>query len=255
MAVAACAALAATLVPWRGSPEDPAPTVTLIAAPADADQRVELGDGSVAIMQRGSRLAFGEFARARRVRLLAGEAHFTVSKRSDHPFFVHAGSVVVRDIGTAFFIGLAKNGVRVRVTEGQVEVSAPAPSAPTATPEPVRQLLGEGQQAIVAATATDFHSPLAAISSSTAGSDTAPAIGAWKSRRLHFDRTPLAEVVDQLNRYNVRQIRLADAETGLLLISGTLQSDNLDAFARLLEDGFELRVQSQGERLLAVGSR
>lgn len=253
MALAASAAFAATLLPWRGLPPVPASTVTQYAAPHDSDQRIELTDGTVAILQRGSRLVFGEFAHTRRVRLLGGEAHFTVSKRSDKPFFVHAGPVAVRDIGTAFFVGLGAHGVQVRVTEGQVEVSAPG--SPAAPPEPVRQLLGEGQQTVVAATATDSSSPNPALLPQPLSSDTAPVIGAWMSRRLVFDRTPLAEVVDQLNRYNVRQIRLADPETGRLLVSGTLQSDNLDALTRLLEDGFELRVQPQGLRQLAVGSR
>ena len=161
MAMAACVILAATLLPQGGTPAPNAPTVLTIASP-DGDRRVELADGSVAIMRKGSRLAFGDFTNARQVRLLQGEAHFTVSKRSPKPFFVHAGRVSVRDIGTAFFVGLASSGIQVRVTEGQVEVSAP--TSPTATSQPKRQLLVEGQQATVSALSpTESDAPFIAM--------------------------------------------------------------------------------------------
>lgn len=257
VALAASAVLGAALLPWQAPPKAAAPAVVRFSAPQDTERRVELADGSVAIMQRGSHLAFGDFAEARRVRLLSGEAHFTVSKSSDKPFFVHAGPVAVRDIGTAFFVGLAADGVQVLVTEGQVEVSASASSSSADARDPSRQVLSEGQQTVVAATAARNSEPhaasrhpyLEAVSAAT------PAMGTWKSRRLVFERTPLAEVVEQLNRYNVRQVLVTDPGTGRLPLSGALQSDNLDAFARLLEDGFELRVRLLGERQLTVGAR
>lgn len=251
MAMAACVILAATLLPQGGTPAPNAPTVLTVASP-DGDRRVELADGSVAIMRKGSRLAFGDFTKARQVRLLQGEAHFTVSKRSPKPFFVHAGRVSVRDIGTAFFVGLASSGIQVRVTEGQVEVSAP--TSPTATSQPKRQLLVEGQQATVSVLSpTEPDAPF--IATTSEATTPASAVGEWRSRRLHFDRAPLADVVEQLNRYNVRQLRLADAAIGQILLSGTLQSDNLEAFARLLADGFELHVSAESERSLLVRSR
>jgi len=251
MAIAACATFIATWQPWSETPVPRERTVLTFASP-DGDRRVEFADGSVAILRQGSRLAFGEFADARRVRLIAGEAHFTVSKRSPKPFFVHAGTVSVRDIGTAFFVGLASSGIHVRVTEGQVEVSAlPGPRAAS---QPKRQLLVEGQQTTVPPVPPpDAPAPRVATGPGTPAAE--PAIGEWRSRRLHFDRTPLADVVDQLNRYNVRQLRLADAAIGRILLSGVLQSDNLEAFARLLEDGFELHVSAESERTLLVRPR
>lgn len=252
---AAAVALVAAPLAWRESPATPVSAVTFVAAPVDADHRVELADGSIAIMRRGSRLAFGEFPQVRRVRLLAGEAHFTVSKSAATPFLVHAGPVVVRDIGTAFFVGLAREGVEVRVTEGQVELSAPVSPTRPEDAEPIRRTLVEGEQAIVRAAPSDDGAVTSRIAIPPAAAEADAGIGAWKSRRLRFDRTPLAEVVAQLNRYNVRQIRLTDSGTGELLISGTLQSDNLEAFVRLLEDAFDLRVQPEGARSFAVGSR
>jgi len=85
------------------------------------------------------------------VRLVRGEAHFTVAKNPARPFIVEAGGVAVRAVGTAFDVRHADGAIEVLVTEGKVHVRAaraarriqvPAP-APIATP------LVAGERAVV----------------------------------------------------------------------------------------------------------
>lgn len=217
--------------------------VRVWSAPAGAEERVVLPDGSIVVLHRGSQVAFGDFPAARQVRLLSGEAHFTVAKTTDRPFWVYVGEVAVRDIGTAFNVRLESDRVAVLVTEGLVEVqhrtfdltSAQAPAAGA----PVR--LAVREQAVVSTTGPaagiDVRRPTDAELQETLS---------WKSRRLSFDRTSLADAAAELNRYNVRQLALADPATGALLIAGSVQSDQLDSFVRLLESGFGVAAEQRG---------
>jgi len=242
-ALAAAAAVMLAFVSTAAQPLPDAPrAVMTYAAPAGAELRVLLPDQSVAVLHRGSELAYGATASGRRVRLLAGEAHFTVGKSSSAPFFVHAGSVTVRDIGTAFNVRLASDQVAVLVTEGSVEVSAPA-AGPAGAPAP--RILTLGQQALVA---TGAPSPVLEVRESEP-TERAQAL-AWKSKRLTFDRTRLADAIAELNRYNARQLVLGDPSLGDTLIAGGVQADNLDAFVRLLESGFGLAAEARGGEIV-----
>ena len=61
----------------------------------------------------------------RRVRLVRGEAHFTVTKDAARPFVVEAGAVRLRALGTAFNVRFEPSAVEVLVTHGRVQVEPP----------------------------------------------------------------------------------------------------------------------------------
>ncbi|MBL9207295.1 MAG: FecR domain-containing protein [Opitutaceae bacterium] len=236
-------AAAAMLLAYVGHSAKPLPgfpsPVSRFSAPVDSERRVSLPDGSVAVLHRGSRIVFGAFADSRQVRLLEGEAHFTVTKSTATPFLVRAGAVKIRDIGTAFNVRLDPERVEVLVTEGAIEVVA----SETHVREPTAHILTTGQQATLATLG-----PPADGRSVEVRVPAAPEIAevmAWKSKRLSFDRTPLSEAVAELNRYNVRQLVLAEMALAGTPIAGSVQSDNLDAFVRLLDTGFNIGAEEQ----------
>ncbi|MGY8696772.1 MAG: FecR domain-containing protein, partial [Verrucomicrobiia bacterium] len=89
----------------------------------------------------------------RLVDLLAGEAHFTVSKDASRPFIVRARGTVVQAVGTAFNVLLNSDRVEVLVTEGRVLMN---PSIATTREsvidesEPLVRSLTAGQRSVVA---------------------------------------------------------------------------------------------------------
>ena len=60
----------------------------------------------------------------------------------------------------------------------------------------------------------------------------------WQERRLEFDAVPLAEVAREFNRYNRRQLVIADPALAAKRFSGTFRADSYEPFVRLLEDDF-----------------
>ena len=167
------------------------------------------------------------------VDLEAGEAFFRVA-HAERPFVVTAGPLRIRDLGTAFNVRRTGNRVTVAVTEGRVRVSPSATGGDAATVE-----LGAGREV-----SYDPETEAMRILDVTAASATA-----WRGHRLEFVNEPLASVVENVNRYSARPIRLADADLGRLTFTGTVEVDTIDSWVSALPRVFPVRVDSYADRL------
>ena len=227
-----------------------APTYRLIASAA---HRSVLEDGSVVDVRAGGEVRAEFTSIERRVRLVRGEAHFTVTPDAAKPFVVQVGATVVRAVGTAFNVRLETDRVEVLVTEGKVQVADI--TAPETTRAQNVPLVSAGERAIV-----ERHP--------TPGSSTAPATIAvtpaapvelekalaWHSARLVFDRTPLDEAVAAFNRHSetgerVRLV-LGDASLRTRRLGGTIRAANVEGFVRLLEQSVEVQAERRGDQIV-----
>ena len=81
-----------------------------------------LEDGSRVTLNGDSAVQVRYAAGERRLILRRGEAMFTVAHDSARPFFVTAGDVTVRAVGTRFAVDMGEDDVEVTVEEGVVAV-------------------------------------------------------------------------------------------------------------------------------------
>jgi transmembrane sensor len=229
MAAAAAAALA-TMIWHRATRPGAAEQVYLTTA--GGYQRTTLEDGSVTELNTSSEMRVRYTAAERRVRLLRGEALFTVAKNPQRPFWVEAGAVTVRAVGTAFDVRLTAEGVEVLVTEGKVQLA----KAEAGGPVGVRDLgnVAAGQQVVIATSGPRVPPTVENVTPAAIRDALA-----WQGGdRLIFVATPLAKAVDEFNRRNRDvQIELGDPAIGALPISGSFSAVNAEAFARLLAQG------------------
>jgi len=65
---------------------------------------------------------------------------------------------------------------------------------------------------------------------------------AWTTGRLMFQGEKLSDVVDEINRYNQRQLLVTDPDIAGLHIGGTFQATDPDGFARALGSRRATRV-------------
>jgi transmembrane sensor len=72
----------------------------------------------------------------------------------------------------------------------------------------------------------------------------------WRSGVLAFRDTPLADAVAEFNRYGSRRIVMGDAKVAALRVGGNFNWANADAFVRLLEAGFPVRAEHDGDRIV-----
>jgi len=203
-----------------------------------------LADGSKVALRPGAAIDVDFSAGFRRVHLVRGEALFSVTTDAARPFVVQSGNVEVRAVGTEFSVGQAADTVTVFVTEGriavaQTEEAAALSSRPAAAPI----FAVAGERVVVPVAAVLGASPTVTGVTTV---EIAQAL-AWRGERLEFSGMPLAEAVRLINRGERVQVVLADSELGRRTITGVLWADDCEGFVRLLESGFNLTAERDGD--------
>lgn len=204
-------------------------------------ERVPLADGSQVTLNTNSKLEVTLTDLQRRIDLREGEAFFDVAKDPSRPFVVYAGKQRVIAVGTKFSVWKTGSSARVVVVEGRVRVETLGEDSRSTHPAE----LGAGEVARVDAAGVMVTNP---------DLPRAEASLAWRSGYLSFGDTSLSEAVGEFNRYNARQLIIADPAIAQLRIGVNLRMNNVDAFVRVLEQEFAIRADDQGERILLSAS-
>jgi transmembrane sensor len=204
-----------------------------------------LPDGTT-VEFKGSASIAVEFTMAqRRVTLNQGEAHFQVTKDASRPFIVAVDGIEVRAVGTAFAVERQSQRVEILVTEGRVAVapravSAPAPDIAAASSSDTFVYAGD-----CVAIALESRQVIGRVSA-VAADEIAERL-AWRSLRLEFTGTPLAEAVKLMNRHNRVQFVIEDASIAEEQVSGLFRADRTEGFIQALETGFDIKADRRGE--------
>lgn len=193
---------------------------------------IALADGSRLQLNTDSAVQIHLSAGQRQVRLLRGEAWFEVSKDPARPFVVESGAGSVTVVGTQFSVAQRQARTQVQVAEGKVQVSAGS-GAPVFL-EPGRAVeFADGQLSQV-------H-----------GFD--PAAGyAWRQRQLVFRQQPLAEVVEELNRYWPGRTLVLGDELREQRVSGVFDIDKPEAVLKALVYTLNLKAEHFTPYLLVL---
>lgn len=242
-AIAAAAVFAAFL--WL---QPPAPEAA--GTVASTPRFTVLPDGSEVELNTGAELVEQFTGAERRVRLAAGEAHFTVTRNPERPFVVEAGGASVRAIGTAFNVKLLPAALEVLVTEGVVEVATTGRGEAAA---PLRLVAGE--RLALASDRPDAPAPIEKPSAAEIERRLA-----WQGRRLVFDGLPLSEVVARINRHSERtpgapRLVVGDAAVGQMRISGRIRASNLKSFVDIAESSFGIAAERRGHEIVLRSRR
>jgi transmembrane sensor len=215
-------------------------------------RQIAFEDGSTAQLRDDTEI-LAEFTGAeRRVRLLRGEAHFTVVRDAQRPFIVAAREATVQAVGTSFNVRLDPGHVEVVVTEGRVQVREQGEVLETN--HEWAPLVSAGERAVIERKSeTPVVSRIAITPAERAEVEQAVA---WQSVRLVFSRTPLSEAVEAFNQN-------APGNSGVLLVlgddslrgrrlGGTFRAGNVEGFVRLLEQTANVRVERRGSEIVLL---
>jgi transmembrane sensor len=243
------AAAVITVLVWRGLPETAAISIPL--GELTPIVRRVLEDGSTIDLNRGAEVEVVFTAARRDIRLLRGEANFTVAKNPERPFIVHVGGIEVRAVGTAFNVNYRTQAVEVLVTEGKVQVShsSPEPADGNSATDTVVMvpILLAGQRTIVSLADREAVPRIDAVSSQEIAR-----VVAWQPRQLEFSETPLAQVVAEFNASNRIKLVVDDPRLASLPIGASLRSDNVEGFVRVLEAGFHVTAERRADGVIVL---
>lgn len=206
-----------------------------------AEQRlITLSDGSTVELTARSQVRVRLTKEQRHVDLLAGQALFKVAKDAARPFIVVSDDVSIRAVGTQFDVHRRNSGTVVTVLEGRVAVATQADATVASAPAAAATTslyLSAGEQVTMpeAGKAGSAAVPQARHVDATQ-------IAAWTERTLNFENQTLADVIEEFNRYNQRQIVLADASLSGLRISGVFSAKKPASLLRFLDEQMQLHV-------------
>lgn len=250
LATAACLTVAVLqMQPWSQRGAEPQLAQFAISA-QDYERRV-LQDGSVVELNGGTKVEIAYTAHERLVRLVQGEANFTVTKNSDRPFIVRAGLLAVRAVGTAFNVSLDEQRIQVLVTEGRVRVDDTLRGESVISGQTSNEV-----PLLVAGQSVTVPRRRAAV---VAVADVTPAqqekLLGWRIQQLEFDSTALGQVIETFNRRNAVKLEVADVELLDVPIVASFRSDNVDGFVRLLELTAGVQAERTGSTIRLTRKR
>ncbi|MCH6257542.1 FecR domain-containing protein [Puniceicoccaceae bacterium K14] len=201
-------------------------------------ERVALEDGSVIELNRGAVIETEYTSSVRRVRLLSGEANFTVEKDPSRPFVVNVSGLDVIAVGTQFNVRLTNNAVDVIVSEGIVRLDAVEAATTADNIDVVKNTLLEFGDRAIMTLGDEASVEFSALDEAQLYEELR-----WQPRLMDFDDVPMSEIIAEFNQSNEVQLALGDPSLAEMQLSYSFWSDNVEGFVRLMESSFGIRAE------------
>lgn len=198
-----------------------------------------LSDGSEITLNLNSSLTYsGRFNKKERRLKLEGDAFFDVARNEEKPFIIETDKVTVKVLGTSFYVNARKNNPEVSVTvnSGKVEV-----------------ISANNKKIVLVAGETGTFNKRKKRLAKNANTD--KNYIAWKTKRMIFQDTPLAEVVEVLQETYHVEIQIANSEIGQCELTSTFNQLNLSDVFEILRETFPtISITKTGNTYTLSGS-
>lgn len=194
-----------------------------------------LSDGSVVNLNWNTDISVNMTQSQRLITLHKGEAYFKVAKNAKRPFIVSVGNVKAQAIGTEFNVNKrADNFSDIAVTEGIVAVSTTESSQ-----EPQKKTLLANQMI------TSQNDKLSAINRSSSEK-----INAWQQGIIIFEKRPLHEALEEINRYTNDDIIIDLKASNNNDVTAIFFIDSANDAMYSLIELFNLQIEKQHKRII-----
>lgn len=218
--------------------------VPLVFITSKGEQQVHsFEDGSVITLNTDSHIEVDFTAEQRDVRLLKGEALFSVAHDKERPFLVFANDGIVRAVGTEFSVHLTKDAIDVLVSEGSVELSTLKPTLPTL--DTTKSSSGNAKVAslgiIKAGHTARVRESKASIS--LVSEDAIDAKLSWRAGWLDLNGKPLEQAIAEFTRYTDLNIIISDPEIKDRRLGGTVRTGEPDQLFKALKSQFGITAE------------
>ncbi|HKT78399.1 MAG TPA: FecR domain-containing protein, partial [Sphingobium sp.] len=185
---------------------------------------LRLADGSVLSLNSDSEAEVRFTDHGRKVRILKGEASFTVAHDREKPFEVEARSALIRATGTAFNVRLRPSLIEVTVTEGSVSLRC-----------------GEHRADLVTAGTGAILQPRSFVLTHL-DSRLVDQRMAWRRGMVELNGQTIEQAAGEFNRYRTTPILIGDTRVSSLRVSGQFRTSDSHAFLSMLQRTLPIRV-------------
>lgn len=195
------------------------------------NKRIQLSDGTVIILRKGSKLSLPEnYGNSSRRVKLEGEAYFEVKHNEKIPFSVATANSFVEDIGTAFLLRSTHSIEQVTVMEGAVSFSGKKENKKLL-------IIKAGESAVLI---NEIPQPKIV--------DTANLLS-WNSKTLIFNNTSLQRVARDLENYYQVNVEIA-GNLESIEITAEFRNESLEQVLKELRLFTGLKFQLDDGRIL-----
>ena len=198
---------------------------------------IQLPDGSEVDLNAHSKLEYRLEESGIRSVKLTGEAWFSVSSDTVHPFIVEAGSGVIKVTGTSFSVRTDpdKDRIEVYVASGSVRFHQASRDNEVLSLKPGTMGVLE-QNRLEEEKSIDMN------------------YLSWKTRKLAFRQTRLGEVAGVLNRTYGKNIRFNNEMLENCLFTGTFDQQPVDSVMKVIQIAFNLDMEQEKNTFIFSGS-
>lgn len=212
------------------------PNERAYSTPVGGSETIMLADGSRIELNTSTVLRADITPGRRRIVLVQGEAFFQVKHDATRPFVVETDGHRITDLGTKFLVKTGQDRVEVALLEGRAQFDF---SYNQTQAHPA--ILTPGDVAVATASALSVTRKSPQKLSNELG---------WRRGVLIFDRTSLADVADEVNRYSSKKLIVADPEAAKLTIGGTFPTRNVRTIAEAVQDFYGLHFEDRGDEIV-----
>ncbi len=196
-----------------------------------------LPDGSVVTLNNNSKLTFPKKFRGDiREVTIEGEAFFDVQRNPEKPFVINAGNAQVKVLGTSFSVSAYPGAetVEVIVETGKVQVISKN-----------TELLTQNREVFLTPGEKGTFFTENEILEKTVNKN--PNFLAWKTHDLIFNKVPLREVVENLEKAYHINITVTEPELNDLLYEGHFDQKPIDFVLDVIRLTFNLELSVENE--------
>lgn len=216
--------------------------------------RITLPDGTSVVLNKNSQISYNrDFGSHKRDITLIGEAYFDVARNESVPLVVKAGPVRITVLGTAFNVRAytADSTIETSLIRGSIEVSSAGDPGRTILMRPFEKIVFSRAEAAAPLPAGNTQKAkvepsfvmLDRIKPNAADSSINEIV--WTKDRLVFRKEPFRSVAWKMERWYGVKFNFMDNASERLLITGSLEKENLvealDALRQLTP--FEFTVE------------
>lgn len=192
-------------------------------------QTIPLDDGTILQLNTHSRVRVTYSRVARSIDLLAGEIAIEVGKDS-RPMRVYSGGICIEDIGTRFNVRRVQEATEIIVASGVIRVTYQPQPHGHRWSQAVTAELSTGESVAIGPEPVEHPPEVRLLSAADQASRMS-----WTQGWLRFEGETLAAIVEEFNRYHVRQIEIADPGIREFRLGGSFVSGDQAEFVRALQ--------------------
>ena len=200
-------------------------------------EKITLADNTLVSLDAGSVFRFPKkFDRERREVFLSGEGYFEVTPDPNRPFIVHANDAIITVLGTKFNVRAWRKSKKVVVAVANGSVSLQPEKV---TEKESEVVISEGQMSVLEENEFPSIPEYTDIDEHVT----------WRHHEMHFKRSPLREVLDQLERWYNLEFTLADESYASNLVTVFIENKPIEDILELISLINNFEYEREGNKI------